>query len=221
MSQYKVITIDGPAGSGKSTAARMLAQRIGWRKLDTGAIYRTLALLAKRTNTNPEDEQALANLARNLPISFDGERVLLNGEDVTEQIRTPEISELASKVSAHALVRKALLPIQRQLASQTPSVAEGRDTGTVVFPDAQLKFFLTASLEERARRRQKELKQKGMNLPLEEVMQQERERDLRDSTRAVAPLRKPDDAIVIDSTNLTIEEMVELMQRHVEEAGLA
>ncbi len=210
----KVIAIDGPAGSGKSTLARLLAQALGFVYLDTGAMYRALALVAQREGIAPEDEPALTALARRIQISFqrvDGEqRVLVNGEDVSEAIRRPEIGQLASLISVYSGVRRAMVARQQEIARQVEGlVAEGRDTTTVVFHEAILKIFLTASPEERARRRQAQLREQGIDIPFEEVLREIRERDERDTTRADSPLQQADDAIVIDNENLTVAETLQ------------
>ena len=204
-----VVAIDGPAGAGKSTVAKKLAARLGYAFLDTGALYRAVALEARRRGTDWADAEAVARVAREMDISFvpSGQvnTVIVDGRDVTQEIRAPEMSDGASKVSAHGPVRAALLGLQRRLASASNVVAEGRDMGTVVFPDAGAKFFLTASLEERARRRTQELLAAGRPAQLDAVLQDIVERDQRDSTRAVAPLRRADDAVDIDSGGMTPE----------------
>jgi CMP/dCMP kinase len=214
-----VVAIDGPAGSGKSTVSRMLAQRLGYDLLDTGAIYRTLALLARRAGVAWDDGPGVAALANDLDIRFqlDGtlNRVFVGGADVTAEIRTPEISDGASRVSALPQVRAALLDLQRRLGAVGGVVAEGRDVGTVVFPDAGAKFFLTASAEERARRRTVELQAAGRPADQATVLAEIIERDHRDSTRAAAPLRKADDATEIDSSGMDPGEVVETMFRLV------
>lgn len=210
----RVIAIDGPAGSGKSTLARLLADALGFVYLDTGAMYRALALLAQREGVDPTDEPALTRLAETMQLKFqrtNGEqRVLLNGEDVSEAIRHPNIGQLASRISVHSDVRRALVAKQRAIAQQVHGlVAEGRDTTTVVFPEAILKIFLTASPEERARRRQAQLREQGIDLPFEEVLREIRERDERDSTRADSPLRQADDAVRIENDHLTKEQTLQ------------
>lgn len=209
-----VIAIDGPAGSGKSTLARQLAEVLGFVYLDTGAMYRALALLAQRMGIPPSDESQLTQLAEQMQIEFrrvDSEqRVLLNGEDVSEAIRHPEIGQLASQISVYSGVRRVLVAKQRAIAQQVPGlVAEGRDTTTVVFPEAVLKIFLTASPEERARRRQAQLREQGVELPFEEVLREIRERDERDSTRADSPLRQAEDAIRVENDHLTKEQTLQ------------
>lgn len=210
----RVIAIDGPAGSGKSTLARLLADALGFVYLDTGAMYRALALLAQREGVDPTDEPVLTRLAETMQLKFqrtNGEqRVLLNGEDVSEAIRHPNIGQLASRISVHSDVRRALVAKQRAIAQQVHGlVAEGRDTTTVVFPEAILKIFLTASPEERARRRQAQLREQGIDLPFEEVLREIRERDERDSTRADSPLRQADDAVRIENDHLTKEQTLQ------------
>jgi cytidylate kinase len=210
-----VVAIDGPAGAGKSTAAKALASRLGFAFLDTGAIYRTVALMARRRGLDWSDGQALGALAERLDVRFVPEggvnRVIADGEDVSTAIRTPEMSDGASRVSALPPVRAALLALQRRLASAGNLVAEGRDMGTVVFPDAGAKFFLTATAAERARRRAAELAASGRPTPIEVVLADIEERDDRDRNRAVSPLRKADDAIEIDSEGMNADQVVERM----------
>ena len=208
-----VIAIDGPAGAGKSTVARALAQRLGFFLLDTGAIYRTLALSASRHGVAFSDGEALGRLAEALPIRFDeAGRVFLGDDDVSTEIRTPEMSQGASTVSAHPPVRQALLGLQRRLAARGRCVVEGRDIGTVVLPWAPLKIFLTASPEVRARRRYEELTHKGQQVDLEATLAELRERDERDTTRATAPLKQADDAILLETSALGEAEVVDRME---------
>lgn len=229
----RIIAIDGPAGAGKSTAARTLAKRLGYVLLDTGALYRAVALAAQREGVQWSDDPGCAGIAKRLaesealrlhphpegPPETKGTKVLLKDEDVSLAIRSPEIGMGASKVSAFAGVRDALLDLQRQLGrAGSGVVAEGRDIGTVVFPDAPVKFFLTASLEVRATRRQAELAAKGKPMDLEAVKREVQRRDEQDSTREVAPLKQADDAILIDSTGRDIDDVVSQMQRVVEDA---
>ena len=210
-----VVAIDGPAGAGKSTAARLLAARLGYDLLDTGAIYRVMALLASRRGISWEDGPGVAALADTLNIAFrlDGpvNRVLIEQTDVTGDIRTPEISDGASRVSALPEVRAALLDLQRRLGAAGGVVVEGRDIGTVVFPNAGAKFFLTATADERARRRVAELRAAGRPADLAQTRAELLARDARDSSREVAPLRKADDAVEIDSSALTPDEVVTKM----------
>ncbi len=209
--QRIVVAIDGPAGSGKSTIARRVAERLGFRRIDTGAMYRAVGLWALRAGIPLDDMHRLEQLAREARIELEGSlpRVRLNGEDVTEAIRTPEVSEAASKVSTVPGVRRALVQKQREMAAAGSVVMEGRDIGTVVFPDAQVKIFLDADPEVRAQRRLKELQEKGLNPSLEEIVREIEERDRRDRTRADSPLRQAPDAILVDTTGMSIEEVEE------------
>lgn len=214
-----IIAIDGPAGAGKSTIARQLAQKLGFALVDTGAIYRSVAFAASERHVSPDDGESLGALARSLAIDFRFEqgvnRVRLDGVDVTDDIRTPECSRLASRVSAHPAVRDALLELQRRLGRDSlgGAVLEGRDIGTVVFPDASLKVFLTASEEVRARRRFEELCDKGNDVTFEAVLRDQRERDHEDANRAVAPLRPADDAVLYDTSGRPPEHVVEDLAR--------
>ena len=212
------IAIDGPAAAGKSTCSKMLAKRLGLMLVDTGALYRSIALQAQRTGVPIDAEDALAELAQALDVrfSFDGttNRTILCGEDVSHLIRTPEISASASHISAWPKVRSGLMDLQRQLASRPPgAVLEGRDIGTVVLPGATAKFFLTASIEVRARRRYDELvaRQGVASVEFAAVLASEEERDRRDSTRSVAPLVQAPDAVLLDTSVLSLEEVVERM----------
>ena len=208
-----VIAIDGPAGAGKSTAARALARRLGFFLLDTGAIYRTVALAASRQGVAFSDGEALGRIAETLAIRFDEEgRVFLGDEDVSKAIRTPEMSQGASTVSAHPPVRQALLGLQRKLAARGRCVVEGRDIGTVVLPWAPLKIFLTASPEVRARRRYDELVAKGQTVDLAATLQEILIRDERDSSRATAPLKQADDAVLLDTSDLDEASVVDRME---------
>ena len=210
-----VVAIDGPAGAGKSTAARLLAERLGYALIDTGAIYRTLAHLASRRAIPWDDGPRVAALADGLEIRFRLDaginRVFVGETDVTPEIRAPEISDGASRVSALPEVRAALLDLQRRLGAAGGVVVEGRDIGTVVFPDAEAKFYLTAIAEERARRRAAELRSAGRPADEPTVLAEIVARDLRDMSRAVAPLRKADDAIEIDSSRIGATAVVDIM----------
>ena len=218
-----VVAIDGPAGAGKSTVARGLARRLGYTFLDTGALYRTVALVAKQRTIAWEDGPGLGRLSQSLTIVFakdgDDTRVLADGQDVTSAIRTPEISEGASRVSALPEVRAGLLDLQRRVALTGNLVAEGRDTGTVVFPSARAKFFLVASPETRADRRMMELHAKGQPAVLADVLADMRIRDERDSGRTVAPLRRADDAVEIDTSTLTPDQVIDRMADVVHGCG--
>ncbi|MGA8179181.1 MAG: (d)CMP kinase [Desulfobacterales bacterium] len=209
-----IITIDGPSGAGKTTVSRILADRLGYRYIDTGALYRGVALAAISLGLNPDDDNAFFSLLNTLKMTFmpdeKGLRLFLNGSDVTDRIRTPEISMVASAVSAKPVVRNYLLNLQRDLGRDKNVVVEGRDMGTVVFPDADLKFFLDASLQTRAKRRFKELSSTTPQ-SLKAVETDMRRRDQNDSTRDLAPLKPAEDAIRIDSTGLTIEDVVDRM----------
>jgi CMP/dCMP kinase len=207
-----VIAIDGPAGAGKSTVARAVARRLGFFLLDTGAIYRTLALLASRQGIAFSAGDKLGTLAATLAIRFtDDDRVFLGAEDVSDAIRTPEMSQGASTVSAHPPVRAALLELQRRLAARGKCVVEGRDIGTVVLPWAPLKIFLTASPEVRAQRRWEELTARGQNVDLASTLAELRERDDRDMNRPTAPLRQADDAVLLDTSKLSEPEVIDRM----------
>ena len=214
-----IIAIDGPSGAGKSTVTKLLADRLGYIYVDTGAMFRAVALAAKRACVSVDDEAALIGLCRGIDIAFARDngccRVMVNGEDVSEAIRTPEVSLLTSKISAKKPVREFLLHQQREMGKTGGVVLEGRDIGTVVFPDADVKFFLTASAEERARRRHAELQAKGDPQSFEEVLADQLRRDRDDSQRAVAPLRPADDAIAIDTTGTPLAEVVERIVREV------
>jgi len=211
-----MITIDGPAASGKSTVARALARRLGIEYLDTGAMYRSVALKALREGVPLDDEQRLGTVAEDTHVTFEHEggdpiptRVILNGEDVTLAIRTPEVNEVVSYVAKAAPVRSVMVSEQRRMAQGSNAVLEGRDTGTVVFPDAEVKVFLTASSEERALRRQVDLHASGVQADVAEVDASLTRRDVIDSSRAASPLEMADDATLIDTTSMTVEEVVD------------
>jgi CMP/dCMP kinase len=211
-----VIAIDGPAGAGKGTVARRLAARLGYRLLDTGAMYRALAWSVARAGLAPEDTPALRKHVERVHIDLEGDRVLVDDRDVTDEIRSPEIAALTSRLSMLAIVRDKLTPMQRRMASTGGVVLEGRDTGTVVAPDAEVKFYLDASLEERARRRQLELRARGVEVDTETARRDIAARDTQDSGRALAPLRKAADAIEVDTTGLSVEQVVAVLAETVE-----
>ena len=215
-----LITIDGPAGAGKTTVSRILAQRLGFRYVDTGALYRGVALAVLEAGIDLSDDKALDTMMKNLSIGFivrEGlTRLMLNDRDVTDDIRTPDVTMAASAVSARPVVRQHLLDLQHELGSQKRAVFEGRDMGTVVFPNADIKFYLDASVDVRARRRFNEFK--GQNRQsISEVAADMKRRDENDSTRAVAPLRAARDAVVIDASDLSVEQVVATLLKHIQE----
>lgn len=216
MRKRPVIAIDGPAGSGKSTVARRLASRLGYVLVDTGALYRGVALAAWERGIAWDDADALGTLTAQLDLAFvmaDGEpRLHIGGHDRAEDIRTPEMSRGASAVSRHAPVREALLGRQRELGAEGGVVLEGRDIGTVVFPDAEVKVFLSADPQERARRRAAELGERGMPADVESTLSEIRKRDAQDEGRAIAPLRAAEDAVTVDTTELSIDEVVDRVE---------
>jgi cytidylate kinase len=218
-----VVALDGPSGSGKGTISRQLAAQLGWHFLDSGALYRLVALAAKRAGTALDDSAALAEIAGSLPVSFgppDGELVFLGPEEVSDVLRSEKSGEAASQVARLPVVRRALLERQRAFARAPGLVADGRDMGTVVFPDAVLKVFLTASPEERARRRHNQLKEKGIDVSLPDLSREIAERDRRDASRSVAPLRPADDARVLDSTGLSVEAVLVRITQWLAELGV-
>lgn len=210
-----IVTIDGPAGSGKSTAARGLSERLGFEFLDTGAMYRCVACAVLQQHVDPSDEQAVVAVSQKIKITFSAAKVLLNGEDVSLAIRTPEVTEAASLVAQYPAVREELVHLQRQAAEGIDIVSEGRDQGTVVFPDAFCKFFLVADPQERARRRHEELSRQGKKITFAEILQQIEERDQRDEQRIVAPLKPADDALEINTSILTIDEVLDQLEQIV------
>lgn len=217
-----VITVDGPSGVGKGTISRLLAQKLGWHLLDSGALYRLTALAAARKGTALDDEVAVARIGRELPVEFLAEgdeelTILLEKQDVTNDIRTEQAGENASQVAALPLLREALLQRQRDFAELPGLVADGRDMGTTVFPEAVHKFFLDASAEVRAERRYKQLKQKGFSASLRSLIEEIEQRDQRDRSRAVSPLRAAADAITIDTSYMSIDEVFNEVYSHCSE----
>ena len=215
-----IVAIDGPSGAGKSTLSKLLAQRLDYIHLDTGAMYRCVALAALTQGIDPGDQERLGILVQQLKIEFvhtsTGDLVFLDGEDVSAAIRTPEVSLLTSQIAAAPQVREALVALQRRLGASGGVVLEGRDIGTVVFPQAQVKFFLSATTAKRGQRRFDELIAKGVKVSLQQTISDVIARDLADSEREHAPLLQADDALVIDSTHLSIEEVLDLMVRVVQ-----
>lgn len=216
LTEKVIVAIDGPSGAGKSTVTRKLADRLGYINIDTGAMFRAVALMAERSGVDPADDAALERLCAGLEIDFDRTdgccRVLVNGDDVSDDIRTPRISLLTSIVSTRKPVRDHLLLLQRRMGERGGVVLEGRDIGTVVFPGAQVKFFLSASIEERGRRRFEELRAKGEDVTLQQTIEDVIKRDEQDLHRANAPLRRAEDAVEIDSTDLSLEQVLEKME---------
>lgn len=211
-----IITIDGPAGAGKSYISRKLASKLGYTYLDTGAMYRAAGLFAMQNSIDINDRAMVIRLLPKLGLEFYEGRILLNGDDVTELIRTPEIDRMASGISAIPAVREKLTDLQRDIGRSGKIVAEGRDMGTVVFPDAGYKFFLTASPEERARRRMLQMQENGKKTDYNKILNAIKNRDKADSNRKTAPLKKADDAIVIDSTAMTREEVLLNMLKFID-----
>ncbi|MFC1883135.1 (d)CMP kinase [Thermodesulfobacteriota bacterium] len=215
----KVITVDGPAGSGKSTVSRKLAKRLNRVYLDTGALYRAVALMAKRSGLKKDDAKKLRKLCSEIDLHFDYNadppKLYLGEENITEAIRSPEMDLLSSTISAVRDVRNEMAHLQRRMAEQAPVVAEGRDMGTVVFPEAKNKFFLTASVKTRAERRYNERMERGEPVSLAVVENELKKRDLQDETRTIAPLKPAKDAIVVDSTHLSPDQVVEEILGHI------
>ena len=221
-SPQQIVTIDGPSGVGKSTVSRAVAARLGYTYLDTGAMYRAVAWKCRQEGVSPDDEAAVARLLDDLDIRLlpperegDDVRVLVDGRDVSREIRTPEMAMAASRVSALGVVRQRLTRMQQEMGAAGRIVAEGRDTGTVVFPRAAWKFFLDAAPGERARRRAEQLRQRGQEVDEEEILAQIIQRDRDDRQRTIAPLRAAPDAIHIDTTNLDLDQVVDLILSHI------
>lgn len=212
-----IIAIDGPSGAGKSTVGKNLATRLGYIYIDTGAMYRAVALKVKESGIDPKDEVALSRLVSSLRIHFvadgDASRIFCNGEEITHAIRSPEISLMASEISKGSIVREALVKMQREMGKDGGVVLEGRDIGTVVFPEADVKFYLDADPEERGRRRYRELSEKGVEVDFKKTLKEVVERDQNDMSRFLSPLKRAKDAIFIDSTCRSVEEIVEEMCR--------
>ena len=222
MEHYYAVAIDGPSGAGKSTLARALAKELGFVYVDTGAIYRSVGYFARRRGVEPGDAAAVEALLPEIRLEMlygeDGlQHMILNGQDVTEEIRLPEISMYASKVSAIPAVRAFLLEMQRGMARTHSVIMDGRDIGTVVLPEADVKLFLTASAEDRARRRFLELEERGTPEPYEKLLEEMRERDRNDASRAAAPLRAAEDAVVLDTTGNTFQQSFDLLLRIIKE----
>jgi cytidylate kinase len=219
-----VITIDGPGGSGKGTISLRLARELGWNFLDSGSLYRLVALAAMNRGIEPDNEVALAEVATLLRAEFlmDGEnpRFVLDGEDVSDTLRSEAVSAFSSHVAAHPAVREALVSRQRAFRQSPGLVADGRDMGTVIFPDAAHKFFLTATAEERAQRRYKQLKEKGDSVNLSRLFRDIEKRDERDRTREVAPLVPADDAVTIDSTRISVDQVMNAIYERLENSGV-
>ncbi len=215
----QIITIDGPAGAGKSTVAKCLAQKLKLSYLDTGAMYRALTLKSIRQNINMEDEDILVAMARQTDLDLEnnpsGIKVLLDGEDVSEDIRTVEVTNKTFYIAQKPRIREIMVEWQRRLGNKKGVVVEGRDVGTVVFPKANNKFYLDANIEERSRRRIEELREKGNDVDADKLMNELKERDDKDLTRSVGPLKKADDAVFIDSTHLSVDAVVEEMMKHI------
>ncbi len=217
-----LIAIDGPAGSGKSTTAKLVAQKLGYIYVDTGAMYRAMTFKVLNSKISPASEAEVVRLAADSQITLSNDRgefrVIMDGEDVTEEIRSEEVTKNVSLVSSYPGLRKIMVEKQREIGSRKGCVVDGRDIGTVVFPDADLKFFMMADIMERARRRQEELSASGAELPIVQVVRELKERDMKDSTRETSPLKKADNAVEIDTTNLTIDEQVKIILSYVNEA---
>ncbi|MDR8523764.1 MULTISPECIES: (d)CMP kinase [Shewanella] len=218
-----VVTVDGPSGAGKGTISQLLAERLGFKLLDSGAIYRVLALAAIHHNVELDNEESLTLLAAHLDVQFitssegKGIKVVLEGEDVSLTIRSQECSNAASKVAAFPRVREALLRRQRAFAEAPGLIADGRDMGTVVFPNTPVKLYLTASAEERAQRRYNQLQDKGFDVNIDQLLSEIKERDDRDMNRSVAPLVPAEDALVIDTTNINIEDVLAMALTHIQQ----
>lgn len=210
-----IVTIDGPAGTGKSTVAKQLAAALGFEYLDTGAMYRMIAVLAVEEDADLESAVVVADIAKQAELNFQDGAAILNGKDVSSKLREPEVAVAASVVAQNHKVREKLVDRQRELAAERDIVCEGRDQGTVVFPQAEAKFFLTATSEVRAKRRLQELLDQGKEVLFEQLLEEQNERDKRDENRPVAPLKPADDAVLVDSTELTIADVVSQLEKIV------
>ncbi len=215
-----IITIDGPAGAGKSTVAKALARRLGFRYLDTGSMYRAVALAGWRRDVDWQQPEQLAEVARQVRLDVQGDRILLDGEDVTDAVRTSEITAVTRFSADNPQIRQRLVELQRRVAERDNVITEGRDQGTVVFPHADFKFFLTASPPERAVRRQGDLAAQGESRSLSEILADINRRDLQDAARPVGPLRRADDAMEVDTDRKTVEEVVDFLERLVRQSPL-
>ena len=212
-----IVTVDGPAGSGKSTIAKIIAKKYGFTYLDTGAMYRMIALYALENSISLDDTEAVENMLKNTKLDIIGNQFFLNGKDVSEEIRTPRVSAIVSPVSAIKEVRVKLVDLQREISKGKSVILDGRDIGTVVFPNGDVKIFLVASPEERAKRRLKEYEEKGVEADYESVLASIKERDYLDSTRKESPLKKAEDAHEIDSSTMSIDEVVEAISKYIDE----
>lgn len=212
-----IVTVDGPAGSGKSTIAKIIAKKYGFTYLDTGAMYRMIALYALENSISLDDTEAVEDMLKNTKLDIIGNQFFLNGKDVSEEIRTPKVSAIVSPVSAIKEVRVKLVDLQREISKGKSVILDGRDIGTVVFPNGDVKIFLVASPEERAKRRLKEYEEKGVEADYESVLASIKERDYLDSTRKESPLKKAEDAHEIDSSTMSIDEVVEAISKYIDE----
>lgn len=212
-----IVTVDGPAGSGKSTIAKIIAKKYGFTYLDTGAMYRMIALYALENSIDLQDSKAIETMLKNTKLDIVGNQFFLNGKDVSDEIRTPRVSAIVSPVSAIKEVRVKLVDLQREISKGKSVILDGRDIGTVVFPSGDVKIYLVASPEERAKRRLKEYEEKGVEADYESVLTSIKERDFIDSTRKESPLKKAEDAHEIDSSTMSIDEVVEVISKYIDE----
>jgi cytidylate kinase len=210
-----IVTLDGPAGVGKSSLAKALAERLDFEFLDTGAMYRTIALAARDASIDLGSEPALEELLGRIRVGFRPVQAFLNGKDVTDRIRDPQVTRTAGIIAQSPAVRTYLVKIQRMMANGRDMVTEGRDQGTVVFPSAECKFYLTAEPKERARRRVRDLASRGIELTIDEVLQDQEERDRRDASRSVGPMKPAEDAVLLDTTHMTLDEVVSYLEEEI------